>query len=257
MDIKIIFFDIDGTLIPFDKKISLNTIQTLKMLKARGVKLVLATGRSPMLVPHFEGVDFDAFLTYNGSYCYDKEQEIFKKTLDRDDVLIMVANAQEINRPVSLATGNRLVANGIDEDLKQYYAFSNLDITISTDFDLIAAEEEVYQIMLGCRQKDYPTLLKNVKSAKIVAWWDKAVDIIPASIDKGKAVGKILQHYHLTKEQSMAFGDGNNDVQMLKAVGRGIAMGNGSEQLKEIADDICPEAADDGIYFYCKEHKLI
>ena len=74
-DIKIIFFDIDGTLIAMDKDtISDKTLEALKRLQANGIKLCLATGRGPMLVPHFDGVEFDAFLTYNGSYCYDHER---------------------------------------------------------------------------------------------------------------------------------------------------------------------------------------
>ena len=73
-DIKIIFFDIDGTLIAMDQDtISEKTLEALKRLQEKGVKLCLATGRGPMLIPHFEGVEFDAFLTYNGSYCYDHE----------------------------------------------------------------------------------------------------------------------------------------------------------------------------------------
>ena len=63
-DIKIIFFDIDGTLIAMDQDtISEKTLEALKRLQEKGVKLCLATGRGPMLVPHFEGVEFDAFLT--------------------------------------------------------------------------------------------------------------------------------------------------------------------------------------------------
>ena len=74
-DIKIIFFDIDGTLIAMDQDtISEKTLEALKRLQEKGVKLCLATGRGPMLIPHFEGVEFDAFLTYNGSYCYDHKE---------------------------------------------------------------------------------------------------------------------------------------------------------------------------------------
>ena len=63
-DIKIIFFDIDGTLIAMDQDtISEKTLEALKRLQEKGVKLCLATGRGPMLIPHFEGVEFDAFLT--------------------------------------------------------------------------------------------------------------------------------------------------------------------------------------------------
>ena len=55
----------------------------------------------------------------------------------------------------------------------------------------------------------------------------------------------------------MAFGDGNNDIEMLEAVGTGVAMANASPRLKEIAADICGHVADDGIYHYCMEHQLI
>ena len=51
--------------------------------------------------------------------------------------------------------------------------------------------------------------------------------------------------------------DGCNDLEMLKAVGHGIAMRNGSDELKEIAEEVCGHVADDGIYYYCKEHGLI
>ena len=59
---------------------------------------------------------------------------------------------------------------------------------------------------------------------------------------------KILDYYQLTKEEAMAFGDGNNDIEMLEAVGRGVAMKNASLELKSIADDICDDVANDGIY---------
>ena len=68
-DIKIIFFDIDGTLIAMDQDtISEKTLEALKRLQEKEVNLCLATGRGPLLVPHLEGVEFDAFHTYNVSY---------------------------------------------------------------------------------------------------------------------------------------------------------------------------------------------
>ena len=57
--------------------------------------------------------------------------------------------------------------------------------------------------------------------------------------------------------QAMAFGDGNNDIEMLKSVGHGVAMANASDELKAIADDVCGDVAEDGIYYYCLEHGMI
>lgn len=99
--------------------------------------------------------------------------------------------------------------------------------------------------------------MKDVTHAKIAAWWDRAVDIIPANGGKGAAIQRVLGYYHLNSEQAIAFGDGNNDIEMLKAVGTGVAMANSSEHLKEVADEVCGHAAQDGIYYYCLEHGLI
>lgn len=75
---RIIFFDIDGTLIDMEKKrITERTLDALRRLQQNGILLAIATGRSPLIVPRFDGVEFDVFLTYNGSYCYDRRGDIF------------------------------------------------------------------------------------------------------------------------------------------------------------------------------------
>lgn len=83
--IRIAFFDIDGTLVDFHaKQISSKTLEALTRLRAGGVILCLATGRSPMTLPHFPGIEFDAFLTFNGSYCFDASQVLFRNPIPRE-----------------------------------------------------------------------------------------------------------------------------------------------------------------------------
>lgn len=255
-EIKIVFFDIDGTLIDMTKKeISEKTMEALRRLKERNVLLCLATGRGPLTLPSFDGVEFDVFLTFNGSYCYNKEQTIFSNPLPNGDVKTILQNAASIHRPVSIATKDRMIANGKDRDLIEYYSFAKHEVEVSDEFEEVL-EDEVYQVMLGCRETDYPLLLKGTRNAKIAAWWDRAADIIPASGGKGVGIGKILSYYHLDKSSALAFGDGDNDIEMLQAVGHGVAMGNASERLKAAADDICGHVAEDGVYYYCLTHGL-
>lgn len=255
--IKIIFFDIDGTLVDMQtKQISNKTTEALQRLKAKGIKLCVATGRSPISLPKFEGVVFDAYLTFNGSYCYDQHGTIFSNPICAGDVQKIIQNAAAIGRPVSVATKDQLTANGSDADLVDYYAFAHQKLTIAEDFDSVS-REEVYQVMLGCREADYPAILRGVDGAKIAAWWDRAVDVIPANGGKGMGIRKILEYYHFDRDEAMAFGDGNNDIEMLEAVGTGVAMENASPRLKAIADDVCGHVAQDGVYHYCKEHGLI
>ena len=255
--IKIVFFDIDGTLIDLRKKqISEKTYKMLRKLQENGILICLATGRSPVTLPKFEGVTFDAHLVFNGSLCYTKDKTIFGNPIPAEDVQKLIRNAAALGRPVSIATRQRLAANGSDADLADYYAISNIEVEISEDFAEVS-QQNVYQIMMGCRKQDYPAILDGVEGAKITAWWDRAADIIPASGGKGTGIQKVLAYYGLTKAEAMAFGDGNNDIEMLQVVGTGVAMANASQELKSIADDICGHAAEDGVYHYCIQHGLI
>ena len=86
---------------------------------------------------------------------------------------------------------------------------------------------------------------------------EKMLETLRRLQEKGIGVNKVLEYYGIEKSQSMAFGDGNNDIEMLKAVGNGIAMGNASDDLKAISEQICGHVAEDGIYYFCKENNLI
>lgn len=256
-DVKIIFFDIDGTLIDVNKKaISDKTVETLLRLKERGVKICIATGRAPDSVPKFDGVDFDAFLTFNGSYCFNSSDVILSTPIPKVDVEKMIENATRINRPVSIAGKDRVVANGTDKDLSDYFGFAKQETPVSDDFDEVL-KGEIYQMMMGGRKDEYDDILKDVENARITAWWDRAVDIIPANGGKGKGIEAILEYYGIDRSESMAFGDGGNDIEMLQTVGTGVAMGNALDNVKAIADEICGTSADDGIYHYCLENGLI
>lgn len=254
---KIAFFDIDGTLIDLNtKKISEKMLKTLIRLKEKGIILCLATGRSPIALPHFKNIEFDIFLTFNGSYCYNSEKTIFSNPIPAEDVRQLIQNAAEIGRPVSIATKDRLAANGADQDLIDYFANAKLKVEVADDFDAVLSEE-IYQVMMGCYESEYESMMKNIRRAKITAWWDRAVDIIPADGGKGKAIEKILEYYSLDQSEAIAFGDGNNDIEMLQSVGTGVAMANGSEHLKAVADVVCGSVSEDGIYYYCSEHGLL
>ena len=119
--IQIIFFDIDGTLVDMQtKRIPAKTLEALVRLKAKGIKLCIATGRSPISVPTFAEVDFDAFLTFNGAYCYDRFGPIYRNPIQPEAVAKILQNAAAIKRPVAVATGDRLAANGLDADLADF-----------------------------------------------------------------------------------------------------------------------------------------
>ena len=256
-EIKIAFFDVDGTLMDMKKRvITENTRAALRGLQEKGVLVCIASGRGPCSLPLLQDVAFDVFLTFNGSYCYNREGVIFCDPIPHDDVRKIIDNAAAIGRPVAIGSPNRVVANGIDQNMSEYYAFGKIEVEVSDDFDEVA-QQDIYQIVTGCCAQEYDAVLKDTKNARITAWWGRAVDIIPVNCSKGLGVQKILEYYQMPAECAMAFGDGTNDIEMLQTVGLGVAMGNASQQVKALADDVCGSAADEGVYHYCLQHGLI
>ena len=218
---QIIFFDIDGTLIDMEKKqVTPLMLDTLHRLQANGIRLAIATGRSPMTVPlwDFPGVRFDVLVTFNGAYCYDKNRVLFASPIPAEDVRTLRRNAAALGRPLCVATESTLAANGNEQDLDDYFAVAKIPVPVTPDFDTIASGT-VYQIMMGGRKDEYSRILQDVRGAKIAAWWDRAVDIIPAAGGKGNGIAAVLQAYGIPKADAMAFGDGNNDLEMFGAVG--------------------------------------
>ena len=255
--IKIAFFDIDGTLVDFSlKRMTVLVRQTLLELQRRGIRICIATGRAPLTIPKFEGITFDAYLTFNGSYCYDAQGEIFSNPIPAEDVKTIIRNAHSLGRTVSLATKAGLGSNGWEKDLAEYFEIANLHLEVTPEFEKLL-RQDVYQMMIGSRPEEFDALMCGAAGAKIAAWWGRAVDVIPSNGGKGVAVEKVLAHYGLTRDQAIAFGDGNNDLEMLQTVGTGVAMGNGSEELKAAACAVCRSVTEDGIYHFCLERGLI
>ena len=255
--IKIVFYDIDGTLIdPSTRCISQKTVQTINALRQKGIRQCIVTGRPRASLPDFGDMQFDAMVTFNGSYCYTDNEVIYSNPIDPADVEIVLQNAAALGRPVSIAIKDRLVANGMDPDLADYYRLAKLELTVAEDFPS-ACQEDIYQIMLGCREADHPAIIQGASNVQLAISWDRAVDVIPKISGKGRAVQQVLSYFQLDASEAMAFGDGRNDIEMLQAVGTGVAMGNAAAQLKEIADDICAPVSEDGIYHYLADRGLI
>ena len=255
--IKILFFDIDGTLLELgQKEMHQELIIALNEVKKKGIKIFLATGRAPLVVPKFHAIEFDGVLSFNGSYCYTNNELIYKNPMDKTDIQTLVDNAKKLNKAVTLAGINKMGCNFDDEILEEYFMIANQHAHVIDEFNEFM-DEEIYQMMVATTEDQDELILENTTTLKIARWWDRACDIIPCNGGKDIGIQKILDYYNFKKDEAMAFGDGGNDISMLKYVGTGVAMGNAKDNVKAIADYITDSVQEDGIVSALKHFNII
>lgn len=261
--IKAIFFDIDGTLVSFKThKIPQSTIDALRQLKNKDIKLFIATGRPAFHLKKLiseVGDLFDGYLTFNGQYCLDNQGKVIhEEYINRDDLTQFVKFIKTTD-----------IACGFMEKDYFYFNFENermqmLNKTLGNTaperiFDDMnrVLTHNTYQLNIFLNEDEEHIVMPYLPNCKSVRWCPYFTDIIPKNGGKATGIHKILDYYNLTIDESMAFGDGGNDFEMLDAVKIGIAMGNANEHLKEIADYVTLDVDNNGITHALKHFKLL
>ena len=257
MAIKICFFDIDGTLLNFGAPgITPRVKDALRSLQQSGIRIFIATGRAPYVIPSFGDLAFDGVLCFNGSYCYDADGTICSSPIDIDDIRQVIQNAQELGLPVLAATRYRMGSNFYHEFLEAYMQISHRSCNVVEDYEELL-QEGVYQLMIGATADQDELLVKNTSHVKSARWWSRATDIIPRDCGKAWGIEQILRHYGYTREEAMAFGDGGNDLDMIRYAGTGVAMGNADPQVQRFADYVTDSCEQDGVYTALKHFALV
>lgn len=256
--IKIIFFDIDGTLIDIDADdMSKKTKYALQKLKENNILIFAATGRPNYIVPKFDDIKFDGLLTFNGQLCLYKDKIIYENHLDSQDVKTVVQNASKLNKACMAASDKLMGANFYDKKLDDYILIADPNgARVLQNFDKFI-ENNIYQMMVAATKEQESTILNELKHTTCTRWHPEAMDIIPANGGKGIGTQKILDHFGFSIDEAMAFGDGGNDKDMLEMVGCGVAMGNAVVDVKQIADYVTKSVSEDGVYWALKHFNLI
>lgn len=257
MIVKAIFFDIDGTLVSFKThQIPSSTIKALKILKEKGIKIFIATGRGKDGLGVLEGIKFDGYITLNGQYCYVNDEVIYQNTIMKEDLKTLLDYLKDNPFPCGFTLENDKYFNYRDKRVDMIHAITNNDNHPARDCSDII-NKGVYQCMCFIDEKQEKELMKYLTHCISSRWHPLFCDVSPIGGTKQLGIDKFLEYYNISLEQTMAFGDGGNDKAMLSHVKYSIMMGNGSSELKEVADYITSSVDDDGIYNALKHYKLI
>lgn len=250
-----IFFDIDGTLVSF--KTHSVTPQAAKAIKAcqdKGIKVFLCTGRPKVLVqdfthPQMGNIHFDGIVAQNGCYCADGDGTvIFQRNIDSKDIRALVHSLEEYQPfPVSLMTQNKVYINFINHDVENLAEFLGVDLPIVRPLHTV--DEDVMQVNIYgdvlLEEKLMKEVFTNCESSR---WHPHFADVTPKGNSKKSGIEKILKHFNLHRDGTMAFGDGGNDISMLEYVQVGVAMGNSDDpKVFAAASHVAPSVDDEGI----------
>jgi Cof subfamily protein (haloacid dehalogenase superfamily) len=260
--IKAIFFDIDGTLISLKtQQIPESAKKALQSLHQKGILLFLASGRPPKNIRYVQDMmDFecDGFITMNGQYCYQRGGLVYENWIPQEDLRLLTPFLEKEQIACTFMELDYSYNNFINDRIRNLYQTIGQTQKIDPVDDVRRIEtHKVYQLNIFVQESEEFWLKNYLPACKFLRWYPNYVDVISA--DGGKPVGidKMLEAYHIRLDETAAFGDGGNDIDMLKHVGTGIAMGNADKKVKAIADFVTLDVDQDGILYALRKLDLL
>ena len=255
MNIEAIAIDLDGTLLTHDKKITPYSLSILQKAMEKGIKVIVATGRSLATCERFVneiGVQ-DPIICYNGSCIYDtlSQKDLFHQPMSEEmckEIISLVGTTKAslqafrhhkvyYTKDAKNADFLEPLTSSIGVIVEDFSSISPLEFTKAM---YIGELEETEKIKEHLRQK-------FGESIHLVYSHPTYFEMLSKGATKGFALEKLLSSYNIDPKNTMAFGDESNDLEMLSLVGHPIAMGNGVPQVKEIARYIADSCDNDGV----------
>lgn len=257
--LKAAFFDIDGTLISFrTHKMPETTLQALQTLRRQGVKLFIATGRAPKSTDFLkEYFDFDGTVSFNGQYCFDHNGVIYQNPLPAGAIRNAVPYMAQNNIACCFETLEKNVFNLVDQRVLDLLALVGIAHVVPECADVSDLNADIYQLTAYVSAAQESGLMRLMPGCKAVRWYPTFVNIIVENGGKPVGIAKVCEKYGLSIDEIMAFGDGGNDVDMLRFAGTGVAMGNAADSVKQAADYVTADIDDDGIFKALKHFDVI
>ncbi len=241
--IKIIFSDMDGTLLTSENKLPEGFDEAMTELKRRNVLFAPASGRQYFsLLKSFEKYRDDfLFLGENGTLVMHKGKEIFSCPLDVEAAKKVLSATDGFENVLRVYCGKKDAYLRRDQDTPEFHAELDKYYTHNGVVDNFSEIRDVplklafFDPTAHAKENIYDKISHFRDTLQVVLSSDYWVDVMNPNINKGAAIKNIQRVMNFAPEECAAFGDYLNDFEMLQAVGYGFAMANAHPDLKRIA----------------------
>ena len=259
--IRAAFFDIDGTLVSFKThKIPQSAVDAIKAFHDQGGRVYISTGRPIAIVTNIGQISdiVDGYITFNGAYTFVGNDDINIDAIPDSDVQVMLKDADVNGYPVIVCGKRDLVVYNYHEIFDEVFV-DELGVTnIDINKRISALQgQPILQLTPFFRLDAEKKVMPRMPHCISARWNPQFTDITRSGADKGNALRMLAAHEGLDISECIAFGDGGNDISILRAAGIGVAMGNAADGVKASADYVTTHIDDDGIANAFRHFELI
>lgn len=268
---KVLFFDVDGTLVNFHGKMPESARKALKLAQKNGHQIVLCSGRSKIQIyPWLLELGFDGIVAATGAYVECGGKVLFRHFMAKEELCAVTALLDEAGACYSAQAGNRMITSAKHRD-RQMARFKDLgdqemidQIWRHIEFaDDLAQYEDIEKIVYYESKMPVQAIRErlstvcDVTESSFESEMSDSGEITCKGINKAYGMQKYIEYTGTARENTIAFGDGPNDFDMIEYAATGVAMGNAVEALKSRADLVTEKIDEDGVAYALETLGLI
>ena len=251
----LVFFDLDGTLLNDQSEITEEIAQSLRSMRQNGIIPFIATGRTNSEISEFlKKTGINSFISMNGQYASFEGKEIINHKIPSNQVLALHKKAQELNQELAFYTDSKIILSKPSNWAQQHY--NHLAQPVPS-IETPTFDEDFYNMLLILGQGHDDIYQKAFPDLTFYRNTPYSMDVVSCGHSKGTGVEEIINYLGLDNVTTFAFGDGPNDLELLRACDFRIAMGNAIDDLKRIANYITGDHNDVGIIEALRYYHLI
>ena len=275
---KIIFIDVDGTLVNYENKLPGSAVKAIRKAREHGHRVYISTGRSKAEVyENIWDIGLDGMIGGNGSYVESGGTVIMHQLITAKQCRHIVDWLHERGLEFYLESNNGLFASehfeteaqdAIIEYAKQKGKTGADSLTVRDVFPEMIFDGELYRNDLNKvsyllkSYQDFEAAKEEFPDLQTGTWGGAGEtalfgDLGVKDITKAHAIDKLLEYLGANKKDTIAFGDAKIDIPMLEYCEIGVAMGNGSEEIKAMADYVASSVDEDGLYHAFEHFHLL